>query len=79
NMPFFMRWTWTMIWFRLTMYRYCAIWLIIEGAAILNGLGIMAKIKMEMIAVLVECQWTLPANFLPRANIGQNFARFWLS
>ncbi|VDO55840.1 unnamed protein product [Haemonchus placei] len=43
NMSFFMRWTWTMIWFRLTMYRYCAIWLIIEGAAILNGLGYNGK------------------------------------
>ncbi|KAK5965323.1 Lysophospholipid acyltransferase 5 [Trichostrongylus colubriformis] len=43
NMSFLMRWTWTMIWFRLTMYRYCAIWLIIEGAAILNGLGYNGK------------------------------------
>ncbi|KAK6020587.1 MBOAT family protein [Ostertagia ostertagi] len=45
NMSFPMRWTWTMIWFRLTMYRYCAIWLIIEGAAILNGLGYNGKDK----------------------------------
>ncbi|WKY06574.1 hypothetical protein Q1695_006616 [Nippostrongylus brasiliensis] len=28
NMPFFTRWTWVMIWFRLTMYRYCGIWLL---------------------------------------------------
>ncbi|KAK6041735.1 MBOAT family protein [Cooperia oncophora] len=45
NMPFFMRWTWTMIWFRLTMYRYCAIWLIIALPFSMVS-GIMAKIKM---------------------------------
>ncbi|KJH41438.1 MBOAT family protein [Dictyocaulus viviparus] len=43
NMSFFMRWTWVMIWFRLTMYRYCAVWLIVEGACILNGIGYNGK------------------------------------
>ncbi|RCN46331.1 MBOAT family protein [Ancylostoma caninum] len=45
EMSFFWRWTWTTIWFRLTMYRYCAMWLITEGAAILNGLGYNGKDK----------------------------------
>ncbi|CAJ0604512.1 unnamed protein product [Cylicocyclus nassatus] len=43
NMPFLWRWTWAMIWFRLTMFRYCAMWLITEGAAILNGIGYNGK------------------------------------
>ncbi|KAJ1368502.1 Lysophospholipid acyltransferase 5, variant 2 [Parelaphostrongylus tenuis] len=45
NMSFFMRWTWVVIWFRLTMYRYCGVWLIVEGAAILNGIGYNGKDK----------------------------------
>ncbi|CAI2349826.1 unnamed protein product [Caenorhabditis sp. 36 PRJEB53466] len=39
NMSFFWRWTWVTLWFRLTMYKYCAMWLMTEGASILSGLG----------------------------------------
>ncbi|CAD6197556.1 unnamed protein product [Caenorhabditis auriculariae] len=45
DMSFFWRWTWTTIWFRLTMYRYCAMWLMMEGAAILSGIGYNGKDK----------------------------------
>ncbi|CAI4229231.1 unnamed protein product [Auanema sp. JU1783] len=43
DLPFFWRWTWVTLWFRLTMYRYCAMWLITEGAAILTGIGYNGK------------------------------------
>ncbi|CCD71669.1 Lysophospholipid acyltransferase 5 [Caenorhabditis elegans] len=39
NLSFFWRWSWVTLWFRLTMYKYCAMWLITEGASILSGLG----------------------------------------
>ncbi|CAB3403626.1 unnamed protein product [Caenorhabditis bovis] len=45
NLSFFWRWTWVTIWFRLTMYKYCAMWLIGEGASILVGLGHNGKDK----------------------------------
>ncbi|KAE9418196.1 hypothetical protein Angca_009004, partial [Angiostrongylus cantonensis] len=43
NQSFFWRWTWVTIWFRLVISRYCAMWMITEGAAILNGLGYNGK------------------------------------
>ncbi|CAJ0922071.1 unnamed protein product, partial [Mesorhabditis belari] len=43
NASFFWRWTWAVIWFRLTMYRYCAAWLLSEGGAILNGIAYNGK------------------------------------
>ncbi|PAV81015.1 hypothetical protein WR25_06936 [Diploscapter pachys] len=43
NMSFFWRWTWVMIWFRLTLYRYPAMWLMSEGSAILSGIGYNGK------------------------------------
>ncbi|KAF8362046.1 mboa-6 [Pristionchus pacificus] len=43
NLSFLWRWTWVAIWFRLTMYRYCAAWLITEGAAILAGISYNGK------------------------------------
>ncbi|RCN48445.1 MBOAT family protein [Ancylostoma caninum] len=42
---FFWRCTWATIWFRLVMYRYCAMWMVVEGASILNGLGYNGKDK----------------------------------
>uniref|UniRef100_A0A1I7XP76 Lysophospholipid acyltransferase 5 n=1 Tax=Heterorhabditis bacteriophora TaxID=37862 RepID=A0A1I7XP76_HETBA len=48
DLPFLWRWTWVTIWFRLTMYRYCAVWLITEGAAILTGIGYNGKDKDGM-------------------------------
>ncbi|VDL69779.1 unnamed protein product, partial [Nippostrongylus brasiliensis] len=39
NQTFFWRWTWAVIWSRIVLCRYCAMWLLIEGSAIYNGLG----------------------------------------
>ncbi|KAK6731048.1 hypothetical protein RB195_007485 [Necator americanus] len=39
----FWRWTWATIWFRLVMCRYCAMWMVVEGASIINGLGYNGK------------------------------------
>ncbi|EFP02592.1 hypothetical protein CRE_02405 [Caenorhabditis remanei] len=39
SLSFFWRWSWVTLWFRLTIYKYCAMWLITEGASILSGLG----------------------------------------
>nr|CDJ82257.1 Membrane bound O-acyl transferase domain containing protein [Haemonchus contortus] len=36
---FFWRWTWAVVWFRVVICRYCALWMIVEGSSILNGLG----------------------------------------
>ncbi|KAI6194140.1 Lysophospholipid acyltransferase 5 [Aphelenchoides besseyi] len=42
-MPFFWKVFWNTIWFRAIMYRYCAVWLLTEGAAILTGLAYNGK------------------------------------
>ncbi|KJH48156.1 MBOAT family protein [Dictyocaulus viviparus] len=39
NQTFFWRWTLVTIWSRLVVSRYCGMWMIAEGPAILNGLG----------------------------------------
>jgi len=42
-MPFFWKVFWNTIWFRAVMYRYCAAWLLTEGAAILCGIAYNGK------------------------------------
>ncbi|KAI6242973.1 Lysophospholipid acyltransferase 5 [Aphelenchoides fujianensis] len=42
-MPFFWKVFWNTVWFRAIMYRYCACWLLTEGAAILSGIAYNGK------------------------------------
>ena len=42
-LPFHWKVIWNTIWFRATMYRYCIVWLLTEGAAILAGLAYNGK------------------------------------
>jgi len=42
-LPFYMRVFWNTVWFKATMFRYCAAWLLTEGAAILCGLAYNGK------------------------------------